>query len=85
MTPQEQAEIWRKAARVVDGMDTMNAEMSQAQTQSQMGGSYMSRCYSENEMTANRAYSAAARVLRTIAAEHERAASPLTPGEKGEG
>jgi hypothetical protein len=79
MTPQEHAEIWKKAARVVSGMDTMKAEMQAMSQMMQSSGNSMSgmsgRSYSQEEMTANRAYSAAAAVLYKIATEYEAAAN----------
>lgn len=76
MTPKEHAEIWRRAAQIVGGMDTMTSEMrAMSQIASAAGqGTYgfSSRSYSAEEVTANRAYSAAARVLLTIAAEYEK-------------
>ena len=75
MTPKEHAVIWRKAAAVVAGMNTMQSEL-QAHTQMQQHlGSNMQglsgRSYSADEMVMNRAYNAAAQVLMTIAREYE--------------
>lgn len=77
MTSKEHAEIWRRAAQVVGGMDTMRAEMNaRAQITHSSGGTViMSRSYGPEEMAANRAYSAAAVVLYKIASEYEAAAA----------
>lgn len=77
MTPQEHAEIWKKAAEVVAGMDTMRAEMNAAMNAAmnttQSTGGWTGRCYGPEEAAANRAYSAAAVVLWNIASEYEKA------------
>ncbi len=82
MTPQEHADVWKEAARVVGGMDTMQAELRRAMSQQNIGPAgndgWSTRCYSESEMNANRAYSAAANVLLQIAAIYEAKAKEAT-------
>lgn len=74
MTPKEHAEVWRKAAQVVSGMDTMRAEMQMiSQATQSSGGAWSGRSYGPEEVAANRAYSAAAAVLYKIAAEYDAA------------
>lgn len=75
MNAKEHAEIWRKAAQVVAGLNTMWAGMGNIQFEA---GLYPARMHSQEEESENRAYSAAAAVLNVIAAEYEAAAKALT-------
>jgi hypothetical protein len=67
------SEIYRKAAEVVGGMDTMQVEINARLRSGAPFATWTSRSYSFEEMAANRAYAAAASVLNCIADEFEKA------------
>lgn len=73
MDAKQHAKVWRAAARVVGGMNTMAQEHLQNLAIGGAGhGMLLGRTYSEEEVVANHAYAAAARVLTAIAQEYEK-------------
>ncbi len=70
MDAKQQAKIWRAAARVVGGMNTMGYQQSpQILPPGAQYTQCISRTYSTEDAAANHAYDAAARVLTAIAQE----------------
>lgn len=68
MDANEQAEVYRKAAKVVAGMDEMTSWFATAPLGA---ASQMSRAYSQEDAIAFAAYRDAARVLNAIADQFE--------------
>jgi len=80
MTAQEQAEIFRIAARVVGAMDPRTQWGSPPGTTS----NWTSPSYSMEQGAIWSAFGSAARVLSMIAAEFEKAAPPAQSQDRGE-